>query len=57
MTLANPVIANWIEWNKTIAQAQREQVLVKHSKLVGDIKPLVMLDLLILGICILVVEK
>ena len=33
-----PVVADLLECNKVIAHAQREQVMVKHSKLEGDIK-------------------
>ena len=33
----NPVVADLIECNKIITQAQREQVKVKFSKLVGDL--------------------
>ena len=33
----HPVVTDMIECNKVIAQAQREQVLIKHSKLKGDL--------------------
>ena len=33
----HPVVADLLECNKVIAQAQREQVLVKHSKLEGHL--------------------
>ena len=33
----HPVVADLLECNKVIAQAQREQVLVKHSKLEGNL--------------------